>query len=162
MVEKNVFGDIEYRLGEFFVPYRKGGTGKYVILKREPGKVVDPMWIPDGYWYNVPKFDSFIRAVRWLKENINDLVQKGKFMYMDEEGTMLASEILAEVKASAKRWFLAFCIMVLLEICTVGGFLWYISLPTEYDDIQIENEDGNANYIGHDLSGNLYNYGETE
>lgn len=76
---------------------------------------------------------------------------------MDEEETNLASEILAEVKASAKRWFIAFCVMVVLEIATIVGFLWYISLPTAYDDIQIENEDGNANYIGRDLSGSLYN-----
>lgn len=78
-------------------------------------------------------------------------------MYMDNEGTNLASEILAEVKASAKRWFLAFCLMVILEIATVAGFLWYISLPTSYEDVQIENEEGNANYIGRDLTGSLYN-----
>lgn len=47
------------------------------------------------------------------------------------ENITLATELLHEVKASAKRWFIAFCIMVFVEIATIAGFLWYISLPTE-------------------------------
>lgn len=68
----------------------------------------------------------------------------------------LATELLHELKASAKRWFIAFCVMVALEIATIGGFLWYISLPVE-EWVDIENEDGNANYIGNDLNGVLNN-----
>ena len=78
-------------------------------------------------------------------------------MIMDQEGTNLASEILAEVKKNSRRWFIAFIIMVILEIATVGGFLWYVSLPVEQETVQIDNDDGNANYIGRDLSGDLYN-----
>lgn len=76
---------------------------------------------------------------------------------MDEDGTKLASEILAEVKQNTKRWFYAFIVMVILEIATVAGFMWYISLPIDNQQVEIENEDGNANYIGDDLTGNLYN-----
>ena len=43
----------------------------------------------------------------------------------------LATELLHEIKASAQRWFIAFIIMVVVEILTIAGFLWYISLPTE-------------------------------
>lgn len=43
----------------------------------------------------------------------------------------LAYELLVEVKHSAKRWFVAFCVMVVLELLTIAGFLWYISLPAE-------------------------------
>ena len=43
----------------------------------------------------------------------------------------LAYELLVEVKHSAKRWFVAFCFMLVLEILTIAGFLWYISLPAE-------------------------------
>lgn len=50
-------------------------------------------------------------------------------MKMDNES--LALELLHEVKASAKRWFIAFCVMVGVEIATIIGFLWYISLPVE-------------------------------
>lgn len=67
----------------------------------------------------------------------------------------LATELLREIKASARRWFIAFCIMVGLEVITIAGFIWYITLPT--DEVSIENEDGNANYIGGDLEGGLYN-----
>lgn len=50
-------------------------------------------------------------------------------MKMNNES--LALELLHEVKASAKRWFIAFCVMVGVEIATIIGFLWYISLPVE-------------------------------
>ena len=43
----------------------------------------------------------------------------------------LAYELLVELKHSAKRWFVAFCVMVGLEIATIVGFMWYISLPVE-------------------------------
>ena len=43
----------------------------------------------------------------------------------------LATELLHELKLSAKRWFIAFCVMVGVEVATIAGFLWYISLPAE-------------------------------
>lgn len=67
----------------------------------------------------------------------------------------LATELLHELKTSAKRWFVAFCIMCGLEIITIIGFMWYISLPV--DEVSVESEAGNANYIGNDLNGELYN-----
>lgn len=77
-------------------------------------------------------------------------------MFMDKEGMTLATEILAEVKASARRWFIAFIIMVIIEAATIAGFLWYISLPID-ETVSVENDDGNANYIGGDLDGGIYN-----
>ena len=70
-------------------------------------------------------------------------------------GDTLAGELLHELKLSARRWFIAFCIMVALELATIGGFMWYISLPA--DELTIESDDGNANYIGNDLNGDLNN-----
>lgn len=75
---------------------------------------------------------------------------------MDTEGMTLATEILAELKASARRWFIAFLVMLGIEIATVGGFLWYISLPVD-ETVQVENEDGNANYVGGDVRGIINN-----
>ena len=43
----------------------------------------------------------------------------------------LATELLKELKASSKRWFIAFCIMCSVEVVTIAGFLWYITLPVE-------------------------------
>lgn len=74
---------------------------------------------------------------------------------MDNKETTLASELLREVKLSARKWFIAFCIMVALEIATIAGFMWYMSLPV--DEVTIENDSGNANYIGNDLNGDLNN-----
>lgn len=74
---------------------------------------------------------------------------------MEKEKT-LATELMHELKMSAKRWFYAFIIMCCLEVGTIGGFLWYISLPV--DDVTVESDDnGNANFIGNDLNGVLNN-----
>lgn len=50
---------------------------------------------------------------------------------MDNNNYNLATELLIEVKHSARRWFIAFLVMVILEILTITGFLWYITLPSE-------------------------------
>lgn len=57
---------------------------------------------------------------------------------MNEE--TLASELLKELKATSKRWFIAFCVMVILEVATICGFLWYISLPVEETDTTISQD----------------------
>lgn len=78
-------------------------------------------------------------------------------MYMDKEGTTLATEIFKELKASAKRWFIAFLIMCGIEAATVAGFLWYISLPVEEYTVDQDTDSGGDNYaVGGD-----YTYGTT-
>jgi hypothetical protein len=71
-----------------------------------------------------------------------------------------ATELLKEVKTNAKRWFIAFCVMVVLEVATIIGFMWYITLPVEevtrteqtVDDIEAST----ITQIGGD------NYGQSE
>ena len=65
-----------------------------------------------------------------------------------------ATELLKEIKLSAKRWFIAFCIMTGMEIATVAGFLWYISLPVEETAIEQEADNNSNNtVIGGDYNG---------
>lgn len=72
---RNVFGELEFNLGDFFVPHRTGGTGKYTILKHEPWYVTDAYIIICDTWAeHCPLFDSWIQAVRFLKENHRDLL----------------------------------------------------------------------------------------
>lgn len=82
-------------------------------------------------------------------------------MYMDEEGMTLATEILKELRASARRWFIAFLVMIAIEVATIAGFIWYISLPVEQESVEMENEDGNALYIGDEntMNGGVVNNG---
>ena len=80
-------------------------------------------------------------------------------MYMDEERTTLASEMLSELKRSTKRWFIAFLVMLAVEAATIAGFLWYISLPVD-ETVTVENDDGNANYIGGDVGWSVNNNGK--
>ena len=81
---------------------------------------------------------------------------------MDEmQEHSLAYELLVELKHSAKRWFVAFCVMVALEIATIIGFMWYISLPVEDISTQYEQEasDNSRNLIIQDGD---YNGNETD
>lgn len=71
------------------------------------------------------------------------------------ENQPLATELIRELRASNRRWFIIALVELGVIIAIVVGFLWYISLPI--DEISIENDDGNATYIGHDLEGELYN-----
>lgn len=75
MKYKNVFGELEYELGNFFVPHRTGCTGQYRILKHEPWYVTDAcIVIGKNFWETIPPFDNWIQAVRFLKENYKDLL----------------------------------------------------------------------------------------
>lgn len=71
------------------------------------------------------------------------------------ENQSLATELLHEIKQNARRWFIAFCIMIVLEIATIVGFMWYITLPVEeytYEQTMedIENNSDVRQVIGGD------------
>jgi len=76
---------------------------------------------------------------------------------MEKEVHTLATELLHELKASAKRWFIIAVIELIVILSMVGGFIWYMSLPIEDDVVSVESEDGNANYVGNDVTGAIYN-----
>ena len=81
---------------------------------------------------------------------------------MDNEEHSLAYELLVELKHSAKRWFIAFCVMVGLEIATIIGFMWYISLPVEeYAEYEQEIEQVEFSHV-EQIMGDSYGVGETE
>lgn len=70
----------------------------------------------------------------------------------ENQDNHLAFELLKEIKASARRWFII-SIVELLAIITL--VLVLLLVPT--DSVSIENEDGNANYIGNDMNGDITN-----
>lgn len=76
---------------------------------------------------------------------------------MNENTVTLATELIHELKAQSKRWFIAFVITLILWFSTIGVFFWYISLPVDEETVTIENDDGNANYIGKDMYGVINN-----
>ena len=75
MKHRNVFGELEFELGAFFVPHRTGCTGQYCILKHEPWYVTDAVFA-DNIWERTPLFDSWIQAVRFLKKKLQGLAIK--------------------------------------------------------------------------------------
>ena len=76
---------------------------------------------------------------------------------MEREVQTLATELLHEIKASAKRWFIIAVIELIIILSMAGGFVWYLSLPVDEEVVSVESEDGNANYVGKDLTGAIYN-----
>ena len=64
---------------------------------------------------------------------------------MQEE--TLATELLRELKNSCKRWFIAFLVMVGVELLTIGGFMWYLTLPVEEYSIEQESDRNGVNII---------------
>lgn len=58
---------------------------------------------------------------------------------MDNEA--LATELLKEIKATSKRWFIAFLVVLGLWFCTIGAFIWYITLPVDETTIEQAVED---------------------
>lgn len=67
---------------------------------------------------------------------------------MEEDNQSLASELLHEVKATSKRWFVLFIITLLMLFGTNIAWLYAWSLPTEETITELTSDDGsNANYI---------------
>jgi len=64
----------------------------------------------------------------------------------------LALELLQEVKASARRWF----IISIVELFVITALILILLLVPQ-ESVEIENQDGNANYIGNDMNGDINN-----
>lgn len=72
---------------------------------------------------------------------------------MDEkQENHLALELLQEVKASARRWF----IMAVVEMLVITALILILLLFPQ-EAVEIDNGSGNANYIGEDNLGDIYN-----
>ena len=71
------------------------------------------------------------------------------------ENESLATELIRELRAQSRRWFITALVELGIIIAIVFAFIWYLTLPV--DEITIEGDGGNANYIGRDLEGGLYN-----
>lgn len=48
-----------------------------------------------------------------------------------EEKSTLALEMMKELKANSKRWFISFLVVLALWFTTIGIFIWYINQPIE-------------------------------
>lgn len=76
---------------------------------------------------------------------------------MEKEQT-LATELLHELKAQSKRWFIAFVVTLILWFVTIGIFIWYVSLPIE--DYEI-TQNADETYRSIQIVGGS-NYGDTD
>ena len=72
----------------------------------------------------------------------------------------LATELLHEIKAQSKRWFIAFVITLVLWFLTIGVFIWYITLPVE--EYSISYDQSAENNSQNQIIGGDYNGIETD
>ena len=64
------------------------------------------------------------------------------------DGDNLATELLREVKATSKRWFILFIITLIMLCGTNMAWLYAWNLPSGETTTTITSDDGsNANYI---------------
>ena len=56
------------------------------------------------------------------------------------EKETLALEIMKELKASSKRWFISFIIVLILWFATIYMFIWYIYQPIERNKLRIRKK----------------------
>ena len=72
---------------------------------------------------------------------------------MDNNDDKLAYELLKEVGQHARRWFIAFIIVLILWFATIGLFIWYATLPSEEMTIDQTADGGSQNITA---GGNVY------
>lgn len=69
-----------------------------------------------------------------------------------EDNNHLALELLQEVKASARKWF----IISIVELMVITALILILLLVPQ-EAVEIDNQSGNTNYIGEDNMGDIYN-----
>ena len=75
------------------------------------------------------------------------------------DGDNLATELLREVKATSRRWFILFIITLIMLCGTNMAWLYAWNLPSEETATTITSDDGsNANYI--EGEGDITNVGK--
>lgn len=75
----------------------------------------------------------------------------------------LATEMLRELKASNRRWFIAFLVVLTLWFATIGGFLWYVSLPVEETTVEQSADGDNNSFVGiGDMNGGVSESNKTQ
>lgn len=75
MIERNIFGKIEPRIGNYFV--QKNSKGKYEILKYDiNARMVIRATLYDSVllWQDIEPFDSLVKTYAWLKINAKNLL----------------------------------------------------------------------------------------
>lgn len=72
---------------------------------------------------------------------------------MDEDKETLASELLHEIKATSRRWFILFIITLIVLFATNLCWLYAWNLPYEETTTAVtqdSGDNGDNNYIGND------------
>jgi hypothetical protein len=65
--------------------------------------------------------------------------------------------LIKDARDNGKRWFIISMAELVVILAIVAGMIWYNSLPVSDEIITVENDEGNANYVGNDMNGEIYN-----
>ena len=78
------------------------------------------------------------------------------------EQETLATEMLREIKATSRRWFIAFLVVICLWFATIIGFVWYITLPIEETTYEQSIEDIDSSDVRQIIGGEEDGQSEAE
>ena len=66
-------------------------------------------------------------------------------------------QLLMHSSVIIKRLIAALIITAVLWFATIAVFTYYLALPDDSYEVSVDNADGNANYIGNDMNGDINN-----
>ena len=80
------------------------------------------------------------------------------------ENETLATEMIREIRATSKRWFIAFVVVTALWFATIIGFILYeyYTLPVEETSYEQTVEDIDSSDVKQMIGGDLDGESETE
>ena len=67
----------------------------------------------------------------------------------------LATEMMKELKANSKRWFISFIVVLVLWFATIGAFIWYINQPIEETEVIEYSQDADTEGESSPISQNI-------
>lgn len=63
------------------------------------------------------------------------------------ENESLATELLKEIKSSARRWFIIALIELIVILGLGSGFIWYMTLPSEEYSVEQDADHNSYNIV---------------
>lgn len=74
----------------------------------------------------------------------------------DENGDNFAMQLLKEYSKTAKRWFIACMVVLIMWLSTIGAFVWFLNQFT-FVSYDISTDGGGDAYYQNEIEGDIYN-----
>lgn len=72
------------------------------------------------------------------------------------EQESFAMEMLRESAKNAKRWFMAFIVILVCWLATIGSFVWFLN-QYNFESYEVSTDGGGNAYYQNEVTGDIYN-----